>query len=79
MKLNGARNQCPTCREYFNSNGAFDKHRTGPHGVYRRCRTPEEMQEKGMSLRKDGFWIADSMSADLVAIHEERKNENQHA
>ena len=79
MKLNGARNQCPTCREYFNSNGAFDKHRTGSHGVDRRCRTPEEMQVKGMSLRKDGFWIADSMSADLVAIHEERKNENQHA
>jgi hypothetical protein len=79
MKLNGARNQCPTCHEYFNSNGAFDKHRTGPHGVNRRCSTQEEMKEKGMSLRKDGFWIADSMSEALVQKHEERKNEDQHA
>ena len=79
MKLNGARNQCPTCREYFNSNGAFDKHRTGSHGVNRRCRTPEEMEEKGMSLRADGFWIAESMSSDLIAKHKERKNENQYA
>ena len=79
MKLNGARNQCPTCHEYFNSNGAFDKHRTGPHGVNRRCSTPEEMKEKGMSLRKDGFWIADSMSEALIKKHEAQKDENQPA
>ena len=60
--LNGFRNQCPTCSEYFNSNGAFDKHRVGkPGSKQRRCRTPEEMIAKGMCLKPDGFWIAKPM------------------
>jgi hypothetical protein len=37
------------------------------------------MKEKGMSLRKDGFWIADSMSEALVKKHEAKKDENQPA
>jgi hypothetical protein len=78
-QLNGARNQCPTCREYFNSNGAFDKHRTGSHGLNRRCRTPEEMQSKGMVLRKDGFWVAEPMPEKVALLHQGKKNENQHA
>jgi hypothetical protein len=78
-KLNGARNQCPTCREYFNSNGAFDKHRTGSHGVNRRCRTIEEMLDKGMALREDGFWVAEPMNADLIEQRNRSKNEDQHA
>lgn len=61
--LNGDRNQCQTCKEYFNSSGAFDKHRVGEHGLNRRCRTREEMQAKGMSLNKDGFWITQKMDS----------------
>jgi hypothetical protein len=60
--LSGDRNQCQGCKQYFNSSGAFDKHRTGEHGSNRRCRTPEEMIEKGMSLNRDGFWISKKMN-----------------
>lgn len=56
MKLTGQRNECPTCGERFNSNAAFDKHRTGHYGVDRRCMTAEEMQAHGMVKRDDGFW-----------------------
>ena len=58
--LKGQRNQCAGCGEYFNSNYAFDKHRTGKHGVDRRCRTKEEMLAKGMSVNQWGFWISES-------------------
>jgi hypothetical protein len=59
MKLTGNRNQCQSCKEYFNSNTAFDKHRTGDHGRNRRCRTPEEMIALGMSKNNAGFWITE--------------------
>ena len=59
MKLTGNRNQCQSCKEYFNSNTAFDKHRTGDHGHSRRCRTPEEMIALGMSKNNAGFWITE--------------------
>jgi hypothetical protein len=59
MKLTGNRNQCQSCKEYFNSNTAFDKHRTGEHGFKRRCRTPEEMIALGMSKNNAGFWITE--------------------
>ena len=59
--LKGNRNQCGGCDEYFNSIGAFEKHRTGKHGVDRRCRTHEEMTAIGMSLNRDGFWIGEKM------------------
>lgn len=57
--LTGQRNQCPGCGLYFNSNKAFDKHRTGKHGVDRRCRTEQEMLDKGMALNNAGFWISE--------------------
>jgi hypothetical protein len=57
MNLTGERNQCPTCELYFNSNAAFDKHRTGDHGKNRRCMTVEEMIAKGMAINSRGFWI----------------------
>lgn len=60
-QLNGNRNQCPTCKKYFNSNGAFDKHRTGQHGVDRRCMTTEEMIDEGMILGGDDFWRGSAM------------------
>lgn len=65
MKLTGRRNQCPGCSEYFNSLTAFDAHRVGEFGLNRRCRTKEEMIEKGMSLNKDGFWIASKMPENI--------------
>jgi len=77
--LNGSRNQCQTCKEYFNSNGAFDRHRTGSHGLNRRCRSIEEMLEMGMALRKDGFWVTKLMNAELVNKHNRSKHEDQHA
>lgn len=59
--LKGNRNQCSGCNEYFNSTGAFEKHRTGHHGVDRRCMTADEMKAAGMILRPDGFWIGSEM------------------
>ena len=61
MKLNGRRCQCRTCGEYFNAVSLFDDHRTGPYTLPdgscgRRCLSREEMAEKGMVLRDDGFW-----------------------
>jgi len=55
--LRGQRNQCQGCKEYFNSNYAFDKHRVGQHGVDRRCMIVDEMKSKGMSLNSAGFWV----------------------
>jgi hypothetical protein len=59
--LNGDHNQCTGCGRYFNSTGAFDKHRTGKYGVDRRCKTEEEMIASGMSLNSNGFWIGSKM------------------
>ena len=59
--LTGDRNQCQGCKEYFNSNGAFERHRTGQYGVDRRCKTPEEMMQMGFSLNAKGFWITCKM------------------
>lgn len=60
-RLRGDRNQCAGCGEYFNSSHAFDKHRTGIHGVDRRCLTPEEMTAAGMHFGDDGFWRGSKM------------------
>ena len=59
--LTGNRNQCQACKEYFNSNSPFDKHRTGTYGVNRRCLTPDEMLAKGMLKNDAGFWITEKM------------------
>jgi hypothetical protein len=66
MKLTGQRNQCRGCDQYFNSNVAFAKHRTGKFEEGRRCRTAEEMIAKGMSLNAAGFWITAAMPTDKV-------------
>jgi NAD-dependent SIR2 family protein deacetylase len=73
--LKGNRNQCQTCKEYFNSNTPFDKHRTGEHGVNRRCRTPDEMLALGMSLNADGFWVTEKMPDRM----KRRTNEDHHS
>lgn len=66
MRLTGNRNQCGGCREYFNSNGAFDKHRTGDYHGHRRCLNPDEMIEKGMSKNALGFWIGSKMDLSFI-------------
>lgn len=57
FKLRGDRNQCRGCGEWFNSTGAFDKHRTGDFGGERRCMDEEEMLRRGMVKNATGFWI----------------------
>lgn len=47
---------CTGCHESFNSDGAFDKHRT-QGGDTRRCLTATEMTDKGMLLNAKGWWI----------------------
>jgi len=64
--LKGDKNQCQGCKEYFNSIKAFDMHRTGKHGVDRRCMTVDEMTEKGMSLNASEFWITEKKSQQLI-------------
>lgn len=54
-----SRCQCADCGEFFNSLGAFDKHRTGPYqpSGARRCKAPTEMEEAGMCKNAAEFWI----------------------
>jgi hypothetical protein len=66
MKLNGDRNQCQGCKEYFNSTHAFDKHRDGDHGVNRRCLSADEMTAKGMFIAADGFWRGSAMPQSVI-------------
>jgi hypothetical protein len=66
MKVTGQRNQCQTCKLYFNSNTAFDLHRTGKHGVDRRCRTVNELIEKGMEINDAGFWVTERKPEDAI-------------
>ncbi|WP_250532419.1 hypothetical protein [Caballeronia sp. ATUFL_F1_KS39] len=68
--LTGDRNQCCECGELFNSNRAFDRHRTGTYGVRqgpdaRRCLSHSEMRLLGMTKNSAGFWIASQMADDV--------------
>ena len=65
--LRGDKNQCTICNKYFNSVRAFNVHRVGKFGVDRRCRTEEEMIEKGMSLNARGFWITSKKNAEVIS------------
>ena len=75
MKLGSQRNQCQGCKQYFNSNAAFDKHRTGKHGVNRRCMTSEEMKDKGMSINHAGFWITKVYDYNIKRNDHETEND----
>ena len=78
MNLTGQRNQCRGCNHYFNSNLAFTKHRTGEYEHNgRRCRTPEEMTAKGMSLNADGFWITEKMASNVLDNFKGEENEQR--
>jgi uncharacterized protein YbbK (DUF523 family) len=50
------KNQCPSCGKVFRSLYAFDAHRTGSHGVDRRCLSSEEMLSAGM-LESQNMWV----------------------
>ncbi len=54
-----SRCQCGDCNQFFNSLGAFDKHRTGDFSPAsaRRCLDEAEMLERGMAKNADGFWV----------------------
>ena len=62
-KLGDSRCQCSGCGEYFNSDGAFDKHRVGQFNLpktdpnRRRCMSVPEMLAAGMALNADKWWI----------------------
>ncbi len=86
MRLMGQRNQCRGCKEYFNSNKAFDKHRTGSfHDGERRCLNVQEMEAKGMLKNSSGFWITEPRlmngqddatdEAEEIEINEDRGGE----
>lgn len=59
LKIGGNRRcQCAGCELYFNSEGAFTKHRTGSYsGRTRRCMTEAEMLEAGMVKNDSGYWV----------------------
>lgn len=57
LKVGESRNQCQGCKQYFNSNAAFELHRIGEHGVDRRCMTVDEMKARGMAINHAGYWI----------------------
>ena len=67
VRLSGNKNQCPSCATYFNSNTAFDKHRTGQHGLNRRCRTQQEMLDLGMFINVYGYWVSEPMRKEFYA------------
>lgn len=66
MRLTGSKNQCGACKQYFNSNTAFDKHRTGKFGVDRRCLNEQEMVEKKMVKNASGYWTGEPMDQSLI-------------
>lgn len=60
--LRGNMCHCRSCGEYFNSTGAFDKHRVGTYQPRaRRCLDVDEMIGAGMSLNSRGLWITSEM------------------
>lgn len=68
------KNQCPTCGEFFNSNGAFDLHRYGEYNA-RLCYTPSEMQSvMGMVYHNDWWVIRVATEADKAKMQSLRKS-----
>jgi hypothetical protein len=52
---------CTACHETFSGTTAGDRHRVGEHSIpigpnRRRCLTPDEMRDKGMSQNVRGVW-----------------------
>jgi hypothetical protein len=78
--LKGNRNQCGVCKEFFNSVGAFDKHRVfdkPKDWATRRCMTSDEMISSGMSLNQAGFWVTEKMPEQLLKGLKENESHNK--
>jgi hypothetical protein len=78
--LKGNRNQCGVCKEYFNSIGAFDKHRVfdkPKDWSTRRCMTSDEMISSGMSLNQAGFWVTEKMPEQFLKGLKENESNNK--
>jgi hypothetical protein len=61
--------QCRACDLKFRSEGAFNMHRTGKHGLNngperRRCMDEIEMLDKGMEKNAKGVWVTALMPED---------------
>ncbi len=55
-KLTGGQSQCGACGLLFTSTHSFDEHRTGAHGINRRCLTETELRAAGLEPTGRGFW-----------------------
>ena len=49
--------ECIGCGALLLGVPAFDAHRTGRHGIDRRCATPAEMVKAGLAQDGRGVWI----------------------
>jgi hypothetical protein len=63
---------CKSCHATFTGTDAGDRHRTGHHAVTegperRRCLTPDEMRDKGLSQNAKGLW-GRSQALDVDAL-----------
>ena len=59
LKVTGSRCLCQSCGDFFNSTGAFEKHRVGKYTDHsRRCLDATEMRAAGMSENAMGYWTA---------------------
>ena len=61
---------CNSCHQGFNSNYADGLHRRGEYGNPknpRRCLTPDEMRERGMSLNARGLWVSKALRPESLA------------
>lgn len=75
-RLTTSRGHCSACHQFFNSDSAFDRHRTGlfegesnKFGQTqitgpRRCMTTDEMLARGMVLNESGFWMTKNRVSD---------------
>jgi hypothetical protein len=67
-RLTGARCRCSACGQHFNSVAAFDMHRVGTYQPIRRiCLLPQEMQARGMSVNRAGFWITEARAERVLS------------
>lgn len=67
--LRGDHCRCSGCNEYFNSTAAFDKHRRGYYGLYRRCLSVDEMLSIGMARNADGWWVTARVQMAPAYLH----------